>query len=45
MFRAFATDPQKSVILYYKKRPIIISPESPEEFVRNLEIKRKEEGA
>jgi hypothetical protein len=35
-YRAFVTDPRRSVVLHYSKRTVVVSPASPEEFVREL---------
>jgi hypothetical protein len=35
-YRALVTDPRRSVVLKYERRTIVVSPESPEEFVREL---------
>lgn len=35
-YRAFVTDPKRTVVLRFKKRKVVISPAAPEEFVRDL---------
>ena len=35
-YRAFATDPKRAVILKFSRRTIVVTPDSPEEFVREL---------
>ena len=35
-YRAYVTDPRLAVVLRYENRRIVVSPESPEEFVRAL---------
>ncbi len=35
-YRAFMTDPRRAVILKYPDRTIVLSPESPQDFVREL---------
>jgi hypothetical protein len=35
-YRAFVTDPKQTVVLTFSKRNIVISPASPEDFVREL---------
>jgi len=35
-YRAFVTDPHRTVVLHYVSRTIVISPATPEEFVRDL---------
>ena len=35
-YRAFVTDPGRSVILRYEKRTVVVSPDGPEEFVNQL---------
>jgi hypothetical protein len=35
-YRAFVTDPHRTVVLRIPKRTIVVSPESPEDFVREL---------
>jgi len=37
-FRAFVTDPQRSVVLRFKDRVVVISPDDPEAFVRALGV-------
>lgn len=36
VFRAFLTDPNRTVVLRYSDRVVVISPELPEQFVRTL---------
>lgn len=36
-FRAFVTDPARAVVLRYADRIVMVSPASPEEFVRDVE--------
>lgn len=36
VFRAFLTDPNRTVVLRYSDRVVVISPEHPEQFVRTL---------
>jgi hypothetical protein len=36
-YRAFVTDPRRAVIVKFARRTVIVSPESPEEFIRELE--------
>jgi hypothetical protein len=35
-YRAFATDPRRIVVLRFPKRAVVLSPDSPEDFVRVL---------
>ncbi|HVM46719.1 MAG TPA: PH domain-containing protein [Candidatus Acidoferrum sp.] len=35
-YRAFVTDPRRCVVLRYANRRVVVSPDSPEEFVREL---------
>lgn len=35
-YRAFVTDPRRAVILRYENRTIVVSPDEPENFVREL---------
>ena len=35
-YRAFVTDQHQTVVLHYSRRTVVISPSSPEEFVRNI---------
>jgi hypothetical protein len=35
-YQAFVTDPRRTVVLCYAKRTVVISPDVPEEFVRDL---------
>jgi hypothetical protein len=35
-YRAWVTDPKKSVILEFEKRKIVVSPETPEQFVDSI---------
>ncbi len=35
-YRAFVTDPKRAVILKFSQRTIVVTPDSPEEFVREL---------
>lgn len=35
-YRAYVTDPRRTVILRYERRTIVVSPEAPEDFVREL---------
>ena len=35
-YQAFVTDPHRTVVLHYVSRTIVISPATPEEFVRDL---------
>jgi hypothetical protein len=35
-YRAFATDPKQVVVLTFDKRRVVVTPENPEEFVREL---------
>ncbi|MFZ4775101.1 MAG: PH domain-containing protein [Terrimicrobiaceae bacterium] len=35
-YRAYVTDPERTVVLRYEKRTVIVSPDSPGEFVRKL---------
>jgi len=37
-YRAFVTDPRRAVILKYTRRTVVMSPEPPEEFVRDLNL-------
>jgi hypothetical protein len=37
-YRAFVTDPHRTVVLHYLSRTVVISPATPEEFVRDLGI-------
>ncbi|MDD5201069.1 MAG: PH domain-containing protein [Terrimicrobiaceae bacterium] len=40
MHRAFVTDPQRTVVLRYAGRTVVVSPAQPEEFVRELAMSR-----
>jgi len=40
-YRAFATDPKKSVVLTFANRVIVVTPEHPEEFVAAIKNVRK----
>lgn len=35
-YRAFVTDPRRTVVLRYPRRTVVVSPDKPEEFVREL---------
>ncbi len=35
-YRAFATDPKRAVILKFARRTVVVTPDSPEDFVREL---------
>jgi hypothetical protein len=37
-YRAFVTDPRRAVVLKFARRTLVVSPESPEDFVRELGI-------
>jgi hypothetical protein len=37
-YRAYVTDPRRSVVLRYEKRTVVVSPDAPEDFVRELGI-------
>jgi hypothetical protein len=37
-YRAFVTDPRKAVVLRYERRTVVISPDAPEDFVRELAL-------
>jgi hypothetical protein len=37
-YRAFVTDPRRCVVLRYEKRTVVVSPDSPEDFVRELGV-------
>jgi hypothetical protein len=37
-YRAWVTDPHRTVVLVYAQRKVVISPEVPEDFVRDLEV-------
>src|SRR5947207_14109258 len=39
-YRAFVTDPQRSVVLHFPKRTVIVSPSAPEEFVHDIQVSR-----
>jgi hypothetical protein len=39
-YRAFVTDPRRTVVLHYSKRTVVVSPATPEEFVRELAVTR-----
>jgi hypothetical protein len=39
-YRAFVTDRQRTVVLRYPRRTVVISPDPPEEFVHELKDKR-----
>jgi hypothetical protein len=39
-YRAFVTDRRRTVVLRYGRRTIVLSPENPEEFVRDLGLKK-----
>lgn len=36
-YRAFITDPARSVVLRFEDRTVVVSPDSPDDFVRSLE--------
>jgi hypothetical protein len=38
-YRAFVTDPKRSVVLRFQDRTIIVSPDAPEDFVSDLEAR------
>jgi hypothetical protein len=35
-YRAFVTDPHRTVVLRYAHRTVVVSPDEPEEFIHNL---------
>jgi len=35
-YRAFVTDQHRTVVLHYSRRTVVVSPSSPEEFVRDI---------
>jgi DNA-binding transcriptional regulator of glucitol operon len=37
-YRAFVTDPQRTVVLRYSTRTVVVSPEKPEEFAENVTV-------
>ena len=37
-YRAYVTDLQRTVVLHYNKRTVIVSPDSPEDFIRELAL-------
>jgi len=37
-YRAFVTDPHRTVVLHYADRTVVVSPDEPEDFIRNLAI-------
>jgi hypothetical protein len=37
-YRAFVTDPHRSVVLHFPMRTVIVSPSAPEEFVHDVQI-------
>jgi len=37
-YRAFVTDPHRTVVLHYDRRTVLVSPSAPEDFVRHLAI-------
>lgn len=37
-YRAFVTDPHRAVVLHFPKRTVVVSPDSPEEFVHDIGI-------
>lgn len=37
-YRAFVTDLRRTVVLRYAKRRVVLSPDAPEEFVRDLAV-------
>jgi len=37
-YRAFVTDPRRTVVLHYSRRTVVVSPAAPEEFVHDLAI-------
>ncbi len=41
VYRAFVTDPHRTVVLRYPRRPIVLSPSSPEEFVHDIVTSRQ----
>ena len=36
-YRAFVTDPRRAVVLRYANRRVVLSPDAPEDFVRELD--------
>ena len=44
-YRAFATDPSRSVVLRFSDRVVVMTPERPAEFVAAVEKVRREGGA
>jgi hypothetical protein len=38
-YRAFVTDPRQAVVLRYANRTVVLSPEAPEDFVRDLGVR------
>jgi hypothetical protein len=40
-YRAFATDPSRAVVLSYRKRKIIITPDDPQRFIVRLRTQLK----
>jgi hypothetical protein len=39
-YRAFVTDPHRTVVLRYANRRVVVSPEMPERFVNDLRVRR-----
>lgn len=39
-YRAFATDPQRAVVLVFAERKVVVTPDRPDEFVRQLGVLR-----
>jgi len=37
-YRAFVTDPRRTIVLRYAARRVVLSPEAPEDFVRDLAV-------
>jgi hypothetical protein len=38
VYRSFVTDPHRTVVLRFPKRPVVISPSAPDEFVHDIRI-------
>jgi hypothetical protein len=38
-YQAFVTDPRRAVVLRYEKRTVVVSPDVPEDFVRELGLR------
>jgi hypothetical protein len=41
VYRSFVTDPHRTVVLRFAKRPVVVSPSSPEDFVHDIHTYRQ----